>query len=89
MITKQQALTATEFHYGTCRVIRGPRGGTELKQERWRRNGATQTWKTRPNDWRVPIKHGMCDYSNLWWGMDSEWHVIEDCPLLKEATDAL
>lgn len=23
-----------------------------------RRNGRTQTWKTRPNDFRIPIKYG-------------------------------
>lgn len=90
MITKAQALTATEFHHGPCRVVRGARGGTELKQERWRRNGKTQTWVKRPNEWRVPIKHGMYDYRNIFWGAESrEWHVAEDCPLnVRTADDA-
>jgi hypothetical protein len=30
-----------------------------LKQWQCRRNGKTQTWKTRPNDWRIPVKAGL------------------------------
>jgi hypothetical protein len=46
VITKQQALTETEFHEnGTCR--------------RYRRNGATRTWKGRPSEWRIPVKFGL------------------------------
>lgn len=27
-----------------------------------KRNGRTQTWKTRPNEFRIPIKIGFRDY---------------------------
>jgi hypothetical protein len=27
-----------------------------------RRNGKTQTWKTRPNDFKIPVKYGLYDY---------------------------
>jgi hypothetical protein len=32
--------------------------------QRWRVNGKVQTWKTRPNEVKVPIKNGLknCDY---------------------------
>lgn len=30
--------------------------------QRWRVNGMVKTWKTRPDDVRVPIKHGLWDY---------------------------
>ena len=30
-----------------------------------RRNGRTQTWKTRPNDFRIPIKIGFKTYGNI------------------------
>ena len=32
--------------------------------ERWRVNGQVKTWKTRPNEVRIPIKYGLysCDY---------------------------
>jgi len=52
MITKHEALTADLFHDDQCR--------------KWRRNGATQTWKTRPRDFRVPVKHGMYIYGQIW-----------------------
>ncbi len=32
---------------------------------RFRVNGKVQTWKTRPNDIRVPLKHGLYDYGEL------------------------
>lgn len=34
----------------------------ETNGRRWlrlRRNGRTQTWKTRPNDFRIPVKAGL------------------------------
>jgi hypothetical protein len=81
MITKQQALTANEFHYGTCTVITGPRGGKDTRIEHWRRNGETKTWKTRPDEFRVPIKYGMrsCSYLTNWNAGD--FHTEADCPL--------
>ena len=30
-----------------------------------RRNGRTQTWKTRPNDFRIPIKYGFKEYGQV------------------------
>ena len=30
-----------------------------------RRNGRTQTWKTRPNDFRIPIKIGFRSYGYI------------------------
>jgi hypothetical protein len=52
MITRHDALTADMFHDSVCR--------------KWSRNGATQTWKTRPNDFRVPVKYGMYRYAQIW-----------------------
>ena len=31
----------------------------------WRRNGKTKLWKTRPDDFRVPIKYGLREYSYI------------------------
>jgi hypothetical protein len=75
-ITKEQALTSNEFHYGTCTVKR---------VERWRRNGKTQVWKTRPDEWRIPVKYGLRNYNNIWHNSKSiyDWHAAEDCPLTK------
>jgi len=30
-----------------------------------RRNGATQTWKTRPGEFRIPVKTGYASYGSI------------------------
>lgn len=84
MITKHQALNADEFHYGTCTRTVGPRGGITERVERWRRNGATQTWKTRPDEFRVPIKYGLRGYSSITSHNAYQFHLASECPLLAE-----
>lgn len=37
----------------------------------WRRNGATKRWKTRPTEFRVPIKHGLYAYDYM---TDANYH---------------
>jgi len=32
---------------------------------RWRVNDKVQVWKTQPDRFRVPLKHGLYDYSEL------------------------
>lgn len=81
MITKAQAMTAEHFHAGDCKRTIGPRGGVTEKIEAWRRNGRTQTWKTRPEDFRVPIKHGLYAYSEITPRNAHMLHTAEDCPL--------
>lgn len=79
-ITKAQALMANEFHAGTCTREIGPRGGVKTKIEVWRRNGATKTWVTRPDEFRVPVKHGMYAYGYIEHDTPNV-HTAEDCPL--------
>ena len=31
----------------------------------WRRNGATKTWKTRPGEFRIPVKFGLYAYGYI------------------------
>ena len=33
--------------------------------QRWRVNGKVTTWKTRPNEIRVPLKRGLYQYYHL------------------------
>jgi len=80
-ITKQQAMKANEFHCGDCTRRVGPRGGITVSSEVWRRNGATKTWTTRPNDFNVPVKYGLRDYFTVTQYAEG-WHVAADCPLL-------
>ena len=71
MITKQQALTANTFH-----EEHEPAG----KIYHWRRNGATQTWKTRPDDFRVPIKYGLKSYDAITPSNAHRMHTEDSCP---------
>lgn len=65
MVTKEEASTAREF--------------TEVATGRtWRRNGATQTWKTRKDEFRTPIKFGLYGYGQL-------THLNADQFVVKEA----
>lgn len=44
-----------------------------------RRNGKTQTWKTRANDFRIPVKYGFRGYGNITAdSLNSEELVIVD-----------
>jgi hypothetical protein len=81
-ITLEQALTATEFHQTggpsgrPCESAKGP--------VRWRRNGATKTWKRTPGKFQVPVKYGLRSYDYI---RDDDLtgdyvHASEDCPLL-------
>lgn len=84
------ARTERYFHHGDdCAqsVTYGPKGGPQYpRTELWRRNGATQTWKTRPGEYRVPVKYGLRTYGNLVAADGAPygpWHVgtAEDCDL--------
>lgn len=82
-VSKEQALTVDRFHYGECTCTVGPRGGKTTRVVEYRRNGATQTWKTRPADFRVPIKWGGCSYAQLTQGNAHLFHTEADCPLAR------
>lgn len=59
------------LHWGEC---------TAKRQIRWRVNGALKTWKTRPEEFRLPIKHGLRDYGYIEQHNVGEFHREEDCP---------
>lgn len=71
MITFEQALSATEFHEN-----HEPAG----KIYTWRRNGVTQTWKTRPGEFRIPVKYGLRNYSQIYDHDAQDFHVAGECP---------
>ena len=82
MVTREQALTTNEFHHNGCVRDYGPRGGEKDHIERWRRSGATQTWKTHPLWFRLPIKFGLYHSSVITHDNAQHFHVISECPLL-------
>jgi hypothetical protein len=73
MITKAQAIDAQYFHEnGTTNSS----GGCQI----WRRNGKTKVWKTRPSEFRIPIKWGLYRYGYIFEATAHEFHVEDDCP---------
>ena len=85
MITKEQALNVRgEIHFGECRRNVGPRGGVTIEQVRVRPSGRCQTWKTRPEEFRLPVKHGMWESSEITHRNADEFHLASECPLEKE-----
>lgn len=74
MITKQQAIEANELHFsqwhnskGDCQVLR--------------RNGKTQTWITRPDEFRFPGKWGLRNYFQVTQENAHLYHLPADCPV--------
>ncbi len=39
--------------------------GSDGRAVRWVVNGVPQLWKTRPNDFSIPVKHGMYDFGHI------------------------
>jgi hypothetical protein len=70
-ITKEQAMTETRFHEN-----HEPGG----KVYHWRANGQCKTWKTRPDDFRLPIKYGLRAYDAITPSNAHMLHAACDCP---------
>ena len=96
MVTKDQATRSphgTEFHYtgpsgmvtrmNPCTRKVGPRGGVKETVIRARVTGACKTWKTRPADFRLPVKHGMYESGAIDQDNSEHWHLAADCPLVE------
>ena len=67
MITKEQALTARHFEHVTLK-------GSDGQPVRCRAMGKCQTWKTRPNEFKLPVKYGL--YQSFYITQDNagEWN---------------
>lgn len=82
MVTIEQATTEREFHRnGCCFRSIGPRGGVTQRSEVWRRNGATKLWKTRPTEFRIPVKFGLRTYDYITQTDLHRFHTAAECPL--------
>jgi hypothetical protein len=74
MITKEQAMT----HRGTFwHLTERNRDGTPL---RVRANGQCKTWKTRPAEFKLPVKYGLRECSYITHDNAYEWCVPEEFP---------
>jgi hypothetical protein len=71
VITKKQAIAAQyrdQFHHVNAKNA----DGTPC---RCRVNGACKTWKTRPDDFRLPVKHGLRDCFYITPENAHEWNL--------------
>lgn len=66
MLTLPDALNGSMFHHATLKN----RDGSPLRA---RRNGKTQTWKTRPLAFRIPCKYGLYDAVQIRESDASQW----------------
>lgn len=83
MLTHDQILTEDEFHEGPCSKVMGPRNGVKIQVKRWRRSGKTKTWKTRPKEFRIPIKHGLYNNWEITHLNAKEFHAARSCPVTR------
>ena len=70
MITKTQALTVRMVFHATKRNA----DGTPMRA---RANGACKVWKTRPAEFKLPVKHGLYDYGYIDKDNAHEWYAYE------------
>lgn len=68
MITKQDAMTARHFEHVTMKNA----DGTPLRA---RANGKCQTWKTRPDEFKLPCKYGLKQCFYIENTNASDWRV--------------
>lgn len=54
-VTKENQVESTMFYHG---ILKDSIGGFQ----RFRRNGKTRVWKSRPTEFRIPIKRGLYQY---------------------------
>jgi len=81
-VTKDESIVAVEFHYGECQNHIGIRGGKTFHQIRFRRNGKTKTWITRPDEFRVPVKRGLREYGYITQTNAKDFHTAEQCEIV-------
>ena len=81
-VTKDQAIVAVEFHYGTCQNHIGVMGGKRLQQIRFRRNGKTKTWVRSPEEFRIPVKRGLREYGYITQTNAQDFHTAEQCEIV-------
>jgi hypothetical protein len=68
MVTKEQALTAKHFEHVTLKDAQGA-------PARCRANGKCQTWVTRPDEFKLPVKHGLRTTFYITEGNAASWNV--------------
>jgi len=74
-------LTRADVLGGVQRVHMNDRHRPDGTCYEWRSNGRVQTWKTRPNDFRWPVKYGMYEYGSIDSYDVKDYHRADTCPV--------
>jgi len=73
-MTKQDAMTLRHFH-----AVDPKRSNADGTPMRVRANGACKIWKTRPEDFRLPVKHGLYSYGYIDQDTKGDWAPGDRC----------
>lgn len=71
MVTKYEAMTRKYFTHVSIK-------GADGKPVRCRANGKCQVWKTRPDDFKLPVKQGLYVHGYITPDTAHEWNVACD-----------
>lgn len=69
-IDRLNAMTAQRFEHQSVKN----RDGSPLRA---RRNGKTKIWKTKPNDFKIPVKYGLSQHFYINDVNAHEWNVVQ------------
>lgn len=68
-------------HEDECVLNVGKRGGVKTRITEWRMQCAAKTWKTRPDEVLLSVKHGMYEFHRFTERDLAHLHTPENCPL--------
>ena len=67
-MTHLEIVNSTNFEHATLKNSDG-------SPVRVRRNGKTKLWKTRPSDFKIPVKYGLRDCFYITPNNEQEWNA--------------
>lgn len=68
-VNRENAMTASRFEHATMK-------NKDKTPLRVRRNGKTKTWKTRPDEFKIPVKYGLRECAYIDHNNCNEWTVV-------------
>ena len=69
LVNLDNSATAERFEHITLK-------NADKTPVRAKRNGKTKYWKTRPNEFKIPVKHGIRECFYLTQDNCNEWNVV-------------
>jgi hypothetical protein len=68
-VNKENSMSANKFEHISLK-------NADKTPVRCKRNGKTKTWVTRPNEFRIPVKHGLRDCFYITQDNCHEWNIV-------------